>query len=186
VTKARILNLPEIGSVLFEPSRRARRLNVTVSASLGIRVAVPPRISLKQAVRFVESKQDWIQRTLINLRQQQTRLAFPSLDSLGLSEQEAKTRLKNRLAELAALYDFSYNRVFVRRQKTRWGSCSVRNNINLNLKILLLPSILQDYVLLHELVHTRIKNHSPEFWRELGRWVGDAKGLSRRLRQYPL
>jgi len=180
------MNIPEIGSVLFEPSLRAKRINITVSAFRGIRVAVPARQTLKQAVNFVHSKQAWIRKTHIKIRQQEAAAEFLSFESLGLKEREAKAKLKGRLAELADLYGFAFNRVFVRRQKTRWGSCSEKNNINLNLKILLLPQILQDYVLLHELVHTRVKSHSPEYWRELDRYVGDAKGLRRRLRRYPL
>lgn len=180
------LSIPGIGSVLFEPSRRAKRINITVSAFRGVRVAVPARTTLKQAVSFVQTKRDWIRRNLSKIRRQEAVVEYLSFESLGLKESEAKMELKDRLAELAVLYGFSYNRVFVRRQKTRWGSCSGKNNINLNLRILLLPPILQDYVLLHELVHTRIKSHCPEYWRELDRYVGDAKGLRRRLHGYPL
>ncbi len=180
------LNVPEIGIVRFEPSHRAKRINVTVTAYRGIRVAVPSRITLKQAMSFVKTKQEWIQKNLVKTQQQEAIFKHSAFASLEMNESETKAKLKNRLAELAALYGFSYKRVFVRRQKTRWGSCSEKNNINLNLRILLLPLSLQDYVLLHELVHTRIKNHGQDFWRELDRLVGDAKGLRRRLRRYPL
>jgi predicted metal-dependent hydrolase len=180
------LNVSGIGDVRFEPSRRAQRLNVTVTAFRGIRVAVPYQVTLKQALRFVNSKKGWILKHSAKVRQQEAVVDYSPSICLGMSEQEAKTKLKDRLAELASLYGFSYNRVAIRRQRTRWGSCSARNNISLNLRILQLPLILQDYVLLHELVHTRIKNHSPAFWRELDLLVGNAKGLRSRLRRYPL
>lgn len=184
--KTCILSVSGIGDVRFVPSQRARRINLTVSAFRGIRVAVPAHVTLKQAVKFVHSKKDWIHKHLARVRQQESALEHTSFESLGMSESEAKARLRDRLAGLAGLYGFTYNRVYIRRQRTRWGSCSAKNNINLNLRILLLPRILQDYVLLHELVHTRIKNHSPEFWKELDRLVGDAKGLRGRLGKYPL
>jgi hypothetical protein len=72
----------------------------------------------------------------------------------------------------------------VKNQKTRWGSCSDKNNINLNINLVRLPDELIDYVILHELVHTRIKNHSHQFWEEMNKVVEDPKSLDKKLRQY--
>ena len=83
-----------------------------------------------------------------------------------------------------SLYIFEYNRVFIKEQKTRWGSCSGQNNINLNVNLVRLPQELIDYTLLHELVHTRIKNHSPRFWSQLDDLLGDAKRLDKKLSKY--
>ena len=96
---------------------------------------------------------------------------------------EARKKLVSRLNELSGQHGFSYNKVFMRNQKTRWGSCSGKNNISLNMKLVRLPYEMIDYVLLHELVHTRIKNHTNEFWTELNRLVGDAKKIDRRLNE---
>jgi len=98
----------------------------------------------------------------------------------------ARKKLTRRLNELSSLYGFTYNLVFIRNQKTRWGSCSAKNNINLNINLLSLPSDLSDYVILHELVLTREKNHSKVFWAELNKLVGDAGKLKSRLREYSL
>jgi len=92
--------------------------------------------------------------------------------------------LVERLNELARKHDFTYNRVFVKNQKTLWGSCSSANNINLNANLVRLPGELRDYVIVHELVHTRHKNHGKIFWKALNRIVGDGKRLQRQLRQY--
>ena len=86
--------------------------------------------------------------------------------------------------ELAEKYGLTYNRVTIRCQKTRWGSCSARNNLNLNAKLTRLPGHLMDYVLIHELVHTRHKNHGREFWNAMNRIVGDAKLRRRELSRY--
>ena len=85
---------------------------------------------------------------------------------------------------LARCHGFTYNKVFVKNQRTLWGSCSAANNINLNVSLLGLPDELRDYVILHELVHTRHKNHGRAFWTALNRLVGDGKGLQKRLRRY--
>ena len=92
--------------------------------------------------------------------------------------------LINRLDLLAKKYGFTYNRVFIRNQKTRWGSCSTKNNINLNVNLVRLPPELIDYTILHELVHTRVKNHSRKFWDQMDALLGDAKKIDKKLSAY--
>ena len=94
--------------------------------------------------------------------------------------------LLQRLEMLAARHGYTYNKVYVRNQKTRWGSCSARNNISLNVNLVRLPEALIDYVILHELVHTRIRDHGPAFWDELDRRIARARQLDRQLREYEL
>ena len=72
---------------------------------------------------------------------------------------EAKETLPQRTQELAAKHGFAYNKVSIRNTVTRWGSCSYQNNISFSLHLLRLPIELQDYVILHELAHTKEKNH---------------------------
>ena len=94
--------------------------------------------------------------------------------------------MTSRLNRLAKEHGFTFNRVSIRSQKTRWGSCSRNNNISLNIKLVLLSEAMVDYVILHELVHTRIYNHSKEFWLELDKYVGNSKATASRLRRYGL
>lgn len=97
---------------------------------------------------------------------------------------EAKDYLPQRVEELAEKNSFRFKKVSVRNSKTRWGSCSYENNINLNLHLMRLPNHLIDYVILHELVHTKIKNHSKDFWNLLDVVTGNAKNLDRELKNY--
>jgi predicted metal-dependent hydrolase len=98
---------------------------------------------------------------------------------------EAKSLLPGRLKELAAKFGFSYNKVTIRNNKRNWGSCSSKNNISLNLQMMKLPDELIDYILLHELVHTKIKNHGPGFWQMLDeKTSGRAKELAKQVRKY--
>ena len=83
-------------------------------------------------------------------------------------KQKAEQVIPRRLAALAELHGFHYNRVTIRGQKTRWGSCSSSKNINLNYKLLFLEPSLVDYVLIHELCHTLEMNHSAKFWNLVG------------------
>lgn len=179
---SRVITIAGIGPVLFENSRRARRVVISVRPWKTVRVAIPLRTSLRKAEDLVTANREWILRQLEKqekdrVRNRPLREAFSTIDTAG-----AKKRLKSRLSYLAAKYGFSYNRVSVRNQKTRWGSCSRAGNISLNMKLVVLPSELADYVILHELVHTRIHNHSRKFWDELDIYTGNAKALAKRLR----
>ena len=98
--------------------------------------------------------------------------------------QEAKVYLPTRLKELANKHQFQFEKVFVKHVKSRWGSCSSTNNINLNLHLMRLPQSLIDYVLLHELAHTKEKNHGKGFWQLLESVCPNSKKLDRELKQY--
>ena len=87
---------------------------------------------------------------------------------LAWARRRAVEELPARLEDLAALHGFRYERVTIRHQRTRWGSCSPRGGISLNLRLLFLEPELIDHVLLHELCHTREMNHSKRYWTELG------------------
>lgn len=91
---------------------------------------------------------------------------------------EAKHFLPKRLEELAKYHGFNYRVVTIKNLKSRWGSCSTVNNINLNLHLMRLPDRLIDYVLIHELCHTVEKNHGPGFWNLLDKCTG---GMARQL-----
>lgn len=94
---------------------------------------------------------------------------------------EAHAHLPGRVRDLAGRHGFVYRRLFIKDLRSRWGSCSAANNINLALQLMRLSDELVDYVILHELVHTKVKNHGPNFWKLLDQVSGNAKGLDRRL-----
>lgn len=98
---------------------------------------------------------------------------------------EAKKILPVRLAELANQHGFVFQKVTIRNNRRNWGSCSSKNNISLNLQMMKLPYELIDYILLHELVHTQIKNHGPLFWKKLDEITGNrAKELAKQVRKF--
>jgi len=97
---------------------------------------------------------------------------------------EAKEYIPPRVEKFAKEYGFSYNNVYFKNAKTRWGSCSGVNNLNFNIHLMRLPDELIDYVILHELVHTVEKNHSKNFWNLLNKISGDPKSLRKELKNY--
>lgn len=179
-------NISGIGRVLFEKSRRAKRICITVKPPGHVRVAFPAKATLRQAVEFANRNRDWILGHLAKLKTEEIR-NLPLKNALReIDTVAAQNRLKDRLACLAGKHGFTFSRVTVRNQNTRWGSCSSKDNISLNIKLVLLPDELFDYVLLHELVHTRIRNHSREFWDELDKYTGSSRALAKRLKNFNL
>ena len=97
---------------------------------------------------------------------------------------EAKLYLPRRVEELAKKHGFTYNKVFVKNLKTKWGSCSSACNINLNIHLMRLPDELIDYIILHELAHTKELNHSRKFWDILHGIYGDARIIDAEMKKY--
>jgi predicted metal-dependent hydrolase len=150
----------------------------------GVRVAVPRRTAFKTAKEFVSSKTGWIRKHLKKMKQMENDHQTFSKLAADIDKAEAEQRIVERLHELGKQHGFAYNKVFVRNLKSRWGSCSHKDNISLNVKLMALPEEMLDYVILHELVHTRIRNHSEDFWKELNRLVGNARALNLKLKRY--
>lgn len=98
--------------------------------------------------------------------------------------QEAVTLLPMRLRQLASNHGFSYSSVKIKRLKARWGSCNHRHDIALNLFLMRLPWELIDYVLLHELTHTKHLSHNHEFWAHMESCMPDVRLLRKQLREY--
>lgn len=113
-------------------------------------------------------RQDWLRKTITNI-----------------ITRKAKEMLPARLETLARAHGLKYSRCSVRNTRTRWGSCSGRGSISLNIRLVLLPGELIDYVLLHELCHTVEMNHSERFWNMLDRLCGtSSREMRGRLRMY--
>lgn len=122
--------------------------------------------------RDTDFTKDAVQETINNLLQKALRY-------------EAKRFLPPRLLELARKYDFTVKRVSIQNSKSRWGSCSTGKVINLSLHLMLLPGHLIDYVLLHELCHTKEMNHGEQFWMWMNKVTqGKALALREELKGY--
>jgi len=186
LNKLAVKEFEGIGPILFERSLRAKRLNISIHPLKGVRVAVPRGLSFEHGRDFAHQKTEWIQKNLLKLKREIQQHETFAKRLCPVNKSAAKKRLTERLSELAGNHGFSYNQVSIRNPRTRWGSCSAKNNISLNIKIASLPQSLADYVILHELVHTRIKNHGNNFWKALDLLTGDAKAADKALKAYRL
>lgn len=187
-----IVDIPSVGPVTIVKSQRAKLIRITINSDQTVRLTVPRSESIGKSMQFLHSKIPWIrkhQRRLSRLLNTSSNLQQPEIN-----ERQAISMLINRLDDLARIHNLKYAKASIRNQKTKWGSCSAKNNISLNINLARLPEQLRDYVILHELAHTRIKNHSKKFWAELDKLVEGspmdssrrAKELSKELKKYQL
>lgn len=189
IMSKKIKSYPLIGEVSFMKNRRARRFTLTVKPWRGVRITLPWHAAFHEAEAFLLQHTDWI-REKVRLSLIYEKAHESPIDKAGIKRAEealrerARVYLPGRTAELAREHGFSYRRVSIRRSRTRWGSCSAANNINLSLFLMQLPAHLIDYVILHELVHTVHKDHSAGFWKCLDHHAGNAKALAREIRKY--
>ena len=159
----KILQDPEIGEVTFKKSVRSRSISIRVHPVKGVTVSVPYIVPFAVARIFFEARRGWILETMAKQKERYKDVKVASPDEVEALRRQAKRELPPRLAEFAERYGFTYNRVTIKHNATNWGSCSGKGNINLNLNIVRVPKVLQDYVLLHELCHLRHQDHGQGF-----------------------
>ena len=98
-----------------------------------------------------------------------------------IHREKARERVHERLIYWNTFYNFTYNRVAIRDQRTRWGSCSTKQNLNFNYRILFLPEHLIDYIIVHELCHLKVFSHGKAFWSEMACAIPDYEERRREL-----
>ncbi len=163
MTREKIYVDPEIGQVTFRKSMRSRSMSIRVHPLKGVSVSVPYILPYAAAQAFFMMRRGWVLETMARQRERYKDVRLPSDEEIEKLRRQAKETLPGRLEELAKRYDFVYNRVTIKHNASNWGSCSSKANINLNLNIIRLPHVLQDYILLHELCHLRHQDHSHAF-----------------------
>lgn len=162
-SSGKVLVDPEIGEVVFRKSLRSRSISIRVHPVKGVSVSVPYIVPYAAARLFFEARRGWILETMARQRDRYKDAKPASEGEIEKLRRQAKAELPGRIAELAVRYGFTYNRVTIKHNATNWGSCSTKGNINLNLSIMRLPRVLQDYVLIHELCHLRHPDHGHGF-----------------------
>ena len=154
---------PQIGDVVFRKSTRSRSISIRVHPVKGVSVSVPYIVPYSVAQAFFHTRRQWVLETMDRQKEKYKDVPQVSPQEVEALRRQAKAELPPRLAELAKRYGFVYKRVTIKHNASNWGSCSTLGNINLNLNVVRLPKILQDYVLLHELCHLRHQDHGHAF-----------------------
>ncbi len=179
-----ILNKQQVEFQL-KKSRKARRMRLTIYRG-GEFVVTAPKGYPDFVIRlYLHQKTEWILKHLQKFSTMAPVQRFTRRDYLQYKEQARKLAYE-RVQHFNEIYDFKYNRIFIKDQKTVWGSCSSKHNLNFNYKITLLPTELADYIVVHELCHLRQMNHSRMFWNLVAVACPNYKELRRRLKSQGL
>ncbi len=171
---------PDFGTITVTVNPRARRIIMRAEVD-GLRVTAPRYATLSDVKNAIDKY-----REPLKLNQEKAKLHPHHTDEeIAKLRIMAKLQLPRRVAELAHLHGFKYQGVKIQSSRTRWGSCSARNSINLSLFLMQLPEHLIDYVILHELCHTVHHDHSNSFWALMMK-VTDGKAMewNNELKQY--
>ncbi|MFA5872189.1 MAG: M48 family metallopeptidase [Parcubacteria group bacterium] len=166
-------------------SSRARNLRLTIYPGGKMVATLPRRAGLDQLEGFILQKADWIRKKILEARKrgQNGLLTKTSRREYMKLKEDARKLAVSKLREHNQIYNFSYNRIAIRNQKTRWGSCSQKGNLNFNYKIIHLPEKHLDYIIVHELCHLKELNHSVRFWNLVEKIIPDYKKIRKELRQ---
>ena len=155
----------EFGEVLVRKNPLVRGVKFTVSPSGRLSMSVPRYASGFLIKRFLNSNRNTI-REKLPLKDPTTQRARDVKKKILMKK--AKEYLPYRLEFWAKKFGYSYEKVRLCHAGTRWGSCSSRRTISLNIGLMNVPEVLRDYVILHELAHLNHMNHSEAFWAEVG------------------
>ena len=164
---------------------RSRRRTLALEVREGGEVFVrAPLYSRKAEIdAFVKAHENWII-TKFNLMITKQNSKPEEINAAQLNR--IKEKFAERTAYYAGLINVTYNGITVRNQKTRWGSCSSKGNLNFNYRLYYMPAELMDYVIIHELCHRKYMNHSKEFWSEVARYCPDYIARRKQLKEYQL
>lgn len=175
-----------VGQVYSYRILRSDRKTMALQVKDGeIFVRVPRKLSTAMIREFVDAHGAWIAKTMARQRRQTVPEAVDEAEQKRL-RQKAREVIRARVEYYAPKMGVTYNRIFIKEQKTRWGSCSTAGNLNFNWKLILTGEAQLDYVVVHELAHRKQMNHSPQFWHEVEKILPDYKERRRRLKEFRL
>ncbi|RHP25715.1 M48 family peptidase [Clostridium sp. AF34-13] len=168
---------------------KRKMLAIEIRPDMRVVVRAPEKIPQNEIMKFVEEKQNWIKKHLVQMyfkaeeiKKQKKEPALTNADIEKLC-QKALSVIPDKVKYYAEIMGITYGRITIRNQKTRWGSCSNKGNLNFNCLLMLMPDKVLDYVVVHELCHLKQMNHSKKFWKEVERYMPDYKNYKKWLNE---
>lgn len=162
-----------------------KTLAIQINPDLSVTVRAPMYAPQSDIERILREKEGWIQKHIEKIREQEAKkkeIQGESVESEYLTNEEIKKladkalqHIPKRVSYFAKQIGVTYGKITIRNQKTRWGSCSSKGNLNFNCLLMLTPPEVIDYVVVHELCHRKEMNHSKAFWAEVEKVIPDYK-----------
>lgn len=167
---------------------RRKTWALSIEPDLSLLMKIPFSVSYTDAERLMGTKENWILKKYRELKREKDRIPVSDLTPRQREELEkryrkaAKEYFSARVSYYERIIGVTHASIAVRDQKTRWGSCSSRGNLNFNWRLMLAPPRVLDYVVVHELCHRKEMNHSKAFWRAVETVLPDYKELRKWLK----
>lgn len=165
-----------------------KTIAIQVNSDLSVTLRAPKRVAKRELERILAEKEPWIRKQMERIKEQQK--AYDGMEVKHLTNEEiqeladkALKYIPERVKYYAPIVGVDYGRITIRNQKTRWGSCSSKGNLNFNCLLMLTTPEVIDYVVVHELCHRKEMNHSKAFWSEVGKVLPDYKAQVKWLKQ---
>lgn len=155
-----------------------KTIAVEIKSDATVIVRVPSRMTDREIYRFLKEKEGWIKEHLKEaekLQKEKDDVQKLTMEEVRQLADLALEKISERARYYAEIMKVSYGRITIRNQKTRWGSCSGKGNLNFNCLLMLAPEKVIDYVVVHELCHLIEMNHSKAFWAQVERVMPDYK-----------
>lgn len=165
-------------------SGRARCLRITVHPGGELSATLPRGMDIRKMENFIRQKAEWILRKINLAKKRKPSMLLPKSSRRDyLAHKEVARKLANaKLQEFNEYYKLDYRRISIRNQKTRWGSCSRKGNLNFNYRIVHLPEKYLNYIVVHELCHLKELNHAKGFWSLVAQTIPDHKEIRKEIR----
>ena len=165
-----------------------KTMAIQVNPDLSITVRAPQYASQKDIEKILQEKEVWIYKHVKQMQQKKEQYEALSVEKLTKEDIKALANraldvIPGRVEYFADRIGVTYGRITIRNQKTRWGSCSSKGNLNFNCLLMLAPSEIVDYVVVHELCHRKEMNHSKAFWREVEKILPDYRDAVKWLKE---
>lgn len=161
---------------------------IQVNSDLSVTVRAPRSVSEKDIEEILKKKEAWISKHIEKIKETKERFEAEPTEKLTREKvialaDEALKVIPERVEYFAKVIGVTYGKITVRNQKTRWGSCSSKGNLNFNCLLMLAPPEVLDYVVVHELCHRKQMNHSKAFWLEVEKVLPDYKEARKWLKE---
>jgi len=173
-------------SYLIKNTKRLKNLKITISRNKNyVLVSKPFFVSENSIKKIILEKAEWILKNQEKLKKIKPKLLNKGTEKdFLLYKSKIRKIVKERLEKYNQFYNLKYNKVCIRNQKTRWGSCSGRGNLNFNYRLVYLEEKYQDYVIVHELCHLKEMNHGKNFWNLVSEQIPDYKKIRKELKSF--
>jgi predicted metal-dependent hydrolase len=170
---------------LIRKNRRAKRMKLAVYCDGRVVATVPRWLDVPFLERIIQQKAGWIIEKIEKFKKngKHNRLFTGNRKDYKARKEEARKLVAEKIKYFNNFYNLRFNKISIRNQHTRWGSCSKNGNLNFNYRIIYLPGHLADYLIVHELCHLQEFNHSRKFWELVEKTIPDSKERERALKK---